>query len=143
MHGLNKVCFCFFPVYNVQYDFDVCTLVDKRPKALWQNTPAFIDTFVTFSNFANHVVKRVNAQNHEESLNSLWCQELCVFMSLQWWMFFWSWEHFLWSVQVNSERGTKYLEESFWLRTMSKKLNWKTIGSKKLLLNGDQVSQVS
>jgi len=120
-----------------------CLHFGIRPKALWQNTPAFIDTFVTFSNFANHVVKRVNAQNHEEFLNSLWCQELCVFMSLQWWMFFWSWEHFLWSVQVNSERRTKYSEESFWLRTMSKKLNWKTIGSKKLLLNGDQVSQVS
>jgi len=48
----------------------------KRPKAvLWQTTPTFIDTFITYAKLANHGVKLVNSQNHEEFLNSLWCQE--------------------------------------------------------------------
>jgi len=44
----------------------------KRPKAvLWQTTPTFIDTFITYAKLANHGVKLVNSQNHEEFLNSL------------------------------------------------------------------------
>jgi len=38
---------------------------------LWQRAPAFCDTFVTYANFANHVVKRVCASDHEDFLNSL------------------------------------------------------------------------
>ena len=37
----------------------------NRPKAvLWQNTPGFIDIFITYAKFANHGVKMVNSQKH-------------------------------------------------------------------------------
>ena len=95
----------------------------KRPKAvLWQNTPAFIDTFITYAKLANHGVKLVNSQNHEEFLNSLWCQEglslkvpmFKVFKHLYFWLIFsrnWTSACFCPICDRWDQRGTKGIQK--------------------------------